>query len=199
MGVDKASIRFGEATLLERALARLGEACDPVLIAPGEVDVVTAGHRAVMDALPGAGPLGGIVAALRASPHRLLAVVAVDLPWMDPRLMRLLADRIGDHDAAVCETESGLQPLHAVYAASVLAAAETALAGPDRSLRHLLAQTRTVRIAERDWRAAGVADAFARNVNTPEDLAALSLELPQSASAPLSPLARARRSPRRRR
>lgn len=179
MRADKASVRFGGTTLLERALARLGEVCDPVLIAPGEVDIMVAGHRSVVDAVPGAGPLGGIVAALRASPHRLLAVVAVDLPWLDPLLIRLLADRIGDHDAAVCETESGMQPLHAVYAASVLPAAETALAGRDRSVRHLLAEARTVRIAERDWRAAGVADGFARNVNTPEDLAAISLDPPR--------------------
>lgn len=179
MGTDKASIRFSGTTLLERALARLEEVCDPVLIAPGELKVAVAGHRLVADASPGAGPLGGLVGALRASPHRLLAVVAVDLPWLDPRLIRLLAERIGDHDAAVCETGRGVQPLHAVYATSVLGAAETALAGPDRSLRHLLARTRTLRVAETDWRAAGVADRFARNINTPEDLAELSRDPPR--------------------
>ena len=96
------------------------------------------GRQAIADALPNAGPLGGLVAALRYSPHRLLAVVAVDLPWVDPGLLRMLADLIGDRDVALCETRGGVEPLHAVYSTSLLAAAETALAGSDRSLRRLI-------------------------------------------------------------
>ena len=169
MGVDKASIRLDGATLLERALQRLDSVCKPVLIAPGGVPLTVAGHRSVADAAPESGPLGGLVAALRASPHRLIAVVAVDLPWIDPRL-------IGDHDVAVCETASGIEPLHAVYAISMLDAAEAALAGSDSSLRHLIARSRAFRIDERAWREAGISDRFSRNINTPEDLAEVSRE-----------------------
>ena len=174
MGVDKATITFEGTTLLERALTRLDAVCDPVLIAAGD-----APHRAAGPALRRrrrvrAGPLGGLVAALRASPHRLLAVVAVDLPWIDPRLIRMLAARIGDGDVAVCETANGIEPLHAVYATSMLAAAETALAGSDRSLRRLIEASDAVRLTEAEWRDAGISDRFTRNVNTPQDLADVS-------------------------
>ena len=173
MGADKANIRIDGATLLERALRRLDDVCDPVLIAPGNATVATAGRQVMVDAAPEAGPLGGLVSALRASPHRLIAVVAVDLPWIDPRLIRMLAGRIGDRDVAVCETTRGVEPLHAVYSTSLLARAESALAGPRRSLRRLIAGCRAVRIAESDWRGAGISDAFTLNINTPEDLAEL--------------------------
>ena len=122
-------------------------------------------------------PSAELVAALRTSPHRLLAVVAVDLPWMDPQLIRMLADLIGDRDVAVCEAHGGVEPLHAVYATSILAAAETALAGSDRSLRRLISTANAVRVPESEWRGAGVSERFALNLNTPEDLAEVRREV----------------------
>jgi molybdopterin-guanine dinucleotide biosynthesis protein A len=157
--------------------------CDPVLVAPGDVTLPAASaYVCVVDAMPGAGPLAGLVAALRATPHRLLGVVAVDLPWLDPELFRLLGRRIGGHDAALCETGSGVEPLHAVYARTALEKAEVMLRGPDRSLRALIDGLRTVRVMPTAWRAAGISERFSRNVNTPADLADLSLELDRPGS-----------------
>jgi molybdopterin-guanine dinucleotide biosynthesis protein A len=177
MGVDKATIAVGGTTLLERALVRLSEICAPVMVAPGSVLLDRWAGIAVADTVPNAGPIAGLVAALRASPHPLLAVVAVDMPWIDPDLLRLLAMRIADCDVAVCETQRGLEPLHAVYARSATAAAEAALTGTDRSLHGLVERMRSVRIPEHEWRAAGISPRFQRNVNTPEEFAELSLEL----------------------
>lgn len=174
MGIEKATITIDGATLLERAVMRLDAVCDPVLIAPGDLPLTVAGRSVVVDAVSASGPMGGLVAALRASPHRLLAVVAVDMPWIDARLLAMLAARIGNRDVAVCETPRGIEPLHAVYSTSLMGAAEAALAGPDRSLRRLIAGARAVRVAGTDWRGAGVSDGFAWNINTPEDLAEVS-------------------------
>jgi molybdopterin-guanine dinucleotide biosynthesis protein A len=176
MGVDKATIEVGGTTLLARAIARLSEACDPVLIAPGSLSLDIDARRLVRDALPDAGPLGGIVAALHRSPHPLLAVVAVDMPWLDPALLRLLAARIGDHDVALCQTQRGAEPLHAVYAQSALPVAEDALHSSDRSVRGMIARLRSVLVREAEWRAAGISEHFAGNVNTPADLAEISPE-----------------------
>jgi molybdenum cofactor guanylyltransferase len=174
MGVDKATITFEGVTLLGRALTRMDSVCDPVLIAAGEIPLTIADRHSIPDAVRGAGPLGGLVGALRASPHRLLAVVAVDLPWIDPMLIRMLAARIGDHDVAVCETSRGIEPLHAVYSTSLLEAAESALARPDRSLRRLIEEADSLRLAESEWRDAGFSDNFTRNLNSPNDLAEVS-------------------------
>ena len=170
MGFDKATLRFEGETLLDRALARLDTVCDPVFVAPGDLALTVVGRASVADAMPESGPLGGLVMALRASPHRLLAVVAVDLPWVDPRLISLLADSIGAHDVAVCESAHGIEPLHAVYATSLLKAAETALGSDDRSLRRQIVRSNALYLSEDEWRTAGIADAFTRNVNTPGDL-----------------------------
>jgi molybdopterin-guanine dinucleotide biosynthesis protein A len=171
MGVDKATITFEGTTLLMRAVASLDQVCEPVLIASGGISTRVPGRRSVADAVPDSGPLGGLVVALRASPHQLLAVVAVDHPWIDAGLLRMLANRIGDRDVAVCEMGDGVEPLHAVYSTSILQAAETALAGSDRSLQRLIGRANAMRVAEREWREAGFSERFARNLNTPEDIA----------------------------
>jgi molybdopterin-guanine dinucleotide biosynthesis protein A len=176
MGFDKATLRFDGETLLQRVLARLDTVCDPVMVAPGGLALTLTGRASVADAKPDSGPLGGLVAGLRASPHRLLAVVAVDLPWVDPELLGLLAAAIGDHDVAVCETDHGIEPLHAVYATSLLEAAETALHSHDRSMRHVIARSNALYVPESTWRTAGISDAFTRNVNTPEDVEKISQE-----------------------
>jgi molybdopterin-guanine dinucleotide biosynthesis protein A len=170
MGFDKATLRFQGETLLHRALARLDTVCDPVMVAPGDLALTLTGRASAADAVHDSGPLGGLVTALRLSRHRLLAVVAVDLPWIDPQLLRLLADAIGEHDVAVCETAHGIEPLHAVYSTSLLEAAETALISDDRSMRHLIAGSNALYMSESDWRAAGISEDFTYNVNTPQDL-----------------------------
>jgi len=67
MGIDKATLELGGVTLLDRAIARLTEVCDPVLIAPGALTLAIDSRSLVHDALSGAGPLAGIAAALRRS------------------------------------------------------------------------------------------------------------------------------------
>jgi molybdopterin-guanine dinucleotide biosynthesis protein A len=147
------------------------------MVSPGDLALTLTGRHSVADAVHDSGPLGGLVMALRLSPHRLLAVVAVDLPWIDPQLITLLADAIGDHDVAVCETARGIEPLHAVYATSLLAAAEAALGIGDRSMRHLIARSNARYLAESEWRAAGISEDFTYNVNTPDDLDEVSRRL----------------------
>lgn len=176
MGIDKATIEVGGTTLLARAVDRLTAVCDPVLIAPGGLSLGIDADRLVPDELPDAGPLGGIVAALRRSPHPLLAVVAVDMPWVNPALLSLLAARIGDRDVALCQTQRGPEPLHAVYARTAIPVAEAALHSADRSVRGMVARLRAVVVIEEEWRAAGFSERFASNVNTHAELARVSPE-----------------------
>src|SRR5712691_3636034 len=111
-GEDKALVRFEGEPLVLRIGRRMSEVADPVFLASG-----TAGRlgdalgelafREIADAEPepaggpatGYGPLAGLIAGLEASPHRLVAAVAVDMPFASPAVLRLLAECIGEHDA----------------------------------------------------------------------------------------------------
>ncbi len=171
MGRDKALLDLDGERLVDRAAARLRLVSDPVMLACGDRPLTVPGCRTVADESPGAGPLAGIAAGLRASPHRLLAVVAVDMPWLDPDLLAQLAStwELGD-DAVVPLGPGGGEPLHAVYAKSALPAVDAALAGGRLRARELLDDLRVRFVDVAASLEVERAARFAINVNTPEDL-----------------------------
>ncbi|HJP65423.1 MAG TPA: molybdenum cofactor guanylyltransferase [Actinomycetota bacterium] len=174
MGRDKALIEIDGVPLFQVVAHRLAHAAWPVFLAPGRTGRLgEVGYPNLTDAEPDAGPLGGIVSALRASPHDRVAVVAVDMPFASGDVFRLLADRIGEANAAVPVTSDGPQPLHAVFARSALPALEQALVDGSRSVKGAL-QTLQVRMVGPDeWHSADPSGRFAVNVNRPEDLASI--------------------------
>src|SRR5262249_12831914 len=74
----------------------LPEVCDEVLVASGDGERLGwLGLPQVPDALPDSGPLGGLVAGLEAATHPHVAVVAADMPFASPAVLRLLASLVG--------------------------------------------------------------------------------------------------------
>ncbi len=177
MGRDKALLDIAGRPLVLRVADRIGRACHPVLLAPGRRGLGGLGHGLVevADAEPDAGPLGGLVAALEASPHRLMAAVAVDLPFASPAVLALLASSCGDADAAVPRTDRGLEPLHAVYARTAVPALRRALSERRMAVHAALADLRVIEVPPSRWREGDPEGRFAVNVNGPEDLAGLDL------------------------
>jgi molybdopterin-guanine dinucleotide biosynthesis protein A len=172
-GREKALIEFEGQSLVLRVAGRLARVADPVLLAtgtPGRLGPV--GYPEVADAGADRGPLGGVVAGLEASPHLLMAVTAVDMPYVSPELMQLLASLHQDEDTVVPMGTTGPEPLHAVYATSALPAMRQALAGGRYGLRRLLADLRVRRVVESEWLHRGVDPRFALNINSPADLSA---------------------------
>jgi molybdopterin-guanine dinucleotide biosynthesis protein A len=175
LGYDKALIEVGGELLVLRVARLLSSVADPVLLAPGRPGRLGLdhGYSEVTDAVPNAGPLGGLAAGLQASPHALMAVVAVDMPFASPALFGLLAERWAGQDAVVPVTGLGVEPLHAMYSTSALPAVREALARERYALRRLLAGLQVLEIPEREWRAADPSGRFAANLNRAEDLAGL--------------------------
>jgi molybdopterin-guanine dinucleotide biosynthesis protein A len=71
--------------------------------------------------------MGGIVAALRASPHELLAVVAVDMPFVSGSVLKMLAELRREEQIVIPKDDYGLQPLHAVYHQDALRGLDVAI------------------------------------------------------------------------
>jgi molybdopterin-guanine dinucleotide biosynthesis protein A len=172
MGRDKAGLDVGGTSLLDRAVDRLRTVADPVLLATGSQRHAHAHCISVPDAVPGRGPLGGLVAVLGITPHRLCAVVAVDMPESAPELFRRLATLWDGEDALVPLSPRGPEPLHAIYARSALTEAAAALRGADLSLRGLLDHLRVRWIDAAELIGSQAAARFALNLNRPEDVTA---------------------------
>jgi molybdopterin-guanine dinucleotide biosynthesis protein A len=171
MGREKSLIAVEGRPLVLHVAGLLELACEPVLLAPGRPGRLgPLGYPEVEDLVPDSGPLGGVAAGLAASPHPLVAVSAVDLPFASPALFTLLATLHEGEDAVVPRIGSRLEPLHAVYGTSALPALRDALGRGTLSVTAVLSDLRVRWVDRKEWTRADPSGRFAVNVNTVDDL-----------------------------
>jgi molybdopterin-guanine dinucleotide biosynthesis protein A len=171
MGTDKAFVMLAGETLLARAL-RLCRAVSSQVLIVGDRRKFASFAAVVEDVFPGCGPLGGIHAALRASQTDLNLVLAVDVPFVSPALLKLLVARARDSSAVVTVPRAlhGWQPLCAIYRRAFADAAEHALGSGRYKIDTLFKEASTTVIEGDELQAAGFSPQEFRNLNTPEDL-----------------------------
>jgi molybdopterin-guanine dinucleotide biosynthesis protein A len=114
MGRDKALLSWGDATLLDHAIARLRQVTDDVRVLCGPEPRYADRSLPLVVDLPGpASALVGLLSALAAAPDRTCLLLAVDLPNVTPALLHALT--VGGGDAVVPVGPSGPEPLCAAY------------------------------------------------------------------------------------
>lgn len=174
MGEDKALISFLGRPLITRVLERIGPLADEILVTTNKPrDYQFLELPLYEDIIAGRGALGGLFTALSAAKHPLVAVVACDMPFVSPDLLRLARDRLLDEglDAVIPETEHGLEPFHAVYQRQTcLKAVKTALDGGKWRLISWLEDVEVGTISEEEILRSDPRRLAFFNVNTPEDL-----------------------------
>ena len=174
MGRDKALLPLPDGRLLwQRQLDVLRELEPAELFISGPsrpgfpADAPTVG-----DAVPGLGPLGGIVAALAAMRSARLLVLAVDLPMMTSAYLRELIHHGGKDTArgVVPQASNGFfEPLAALYPRTALAIAQDRLDRRELSLQPFIRALIANRLVAALPVKTGKAGFFA-NWNAPEDL-----------------------------
>ncbi len=168
MGSDKAFLRLGDETLLERALKAASSVCTEVLIA-GDPKKFSGFGRVVEDVYRDRGPLGGIHAALASSTTELNLMLAVDSPFVEPKFFHYLILRARESGALVTVpcADSGLQPLCAVYRRGFAEVAERSLREGKNKIDSLFAGVKTCVIEADELVRAGFSVEMFRNLNTP--------------------------------
>ena len=177
MGTDKASLRHSDGrALAKRAHELLVEAgCESVMLSLRAEQDLPEGFSSASSALVirdpaghSAGPLTGILAALRQRPGARWLVVACDLPRLDLATLRALisAHQPGEPFVAFRSEHDGLpEPLCALYAPEAFYLLEEAAAADMRCPRKILLNHRC-RLLE------PVSAGSLANANTPEEWAA---------------------------
>jgi molybdopterin-guanine dinucleotide biosynthesis protein A len=154
-GLDEllVSCRADQTTAIERTLAGMDVRC-------------------VEDPDPDGGPLVGVRTGLRALDAEYAAVVAADMPLVDPTFLSHLFDRAAGYDGAVPRHEGWLQPTQAVYRTDAMVeACAAALARDERELRVALSSLDCVVVDGDELREHAGPRVFT-NVNTREEFAA---------------------------
>jgi molybdopterin-guanine dinucleotide biosynthesis protein A len=168
---DKALLEVGGEPLLVRT-ARLLES---VVGAPSVIgDPATYKSLAlpvIADDWPGAGPLGGIATALRASTASWNLVVACDLPYLTGEFLRFLLARAvaSTADAVLPMNTRGSEPLCAMYHKRGEPAIRAALESGIRKVTDGLQNLRVETIPHAEWKAFDSEGLLFKNMNLPQD------------------------------
>lgn len=118
-GIDKATIPIGDRTLLERVLDAVTKADRIVCVGPERPTSVPVGWTT--EDPPGGGPAPALAAGLTLVQAPVVAVLAVDLPFVTSPLVAQLVAACPDDGGALVVDENGVpQPLLAAYAADPL-------------------------------------------------------------------------------
>jgi molybdenum cofactor guanylyltransferase len=163
-GRDKALIEYHGRPLAERVATVLESAgCEPVVFVGGDGDRLTAatGREFVADTQPGAGPLGGVLDALRrfqSADVDGVVVAACDLPNLTEAAVRAVASSA----ATACAVADRLHPALAYWPIEEVDHVAALFGAGVRSLHEALGALGAARVP--------VGEVELHNVNRPSDL-----------------------------
>lgn len=145
MGTDKALLEFEGVLLWKRQRQVLHDSGieEVIIVRRPDQPALDSEIPHVRDQVPGAGPLAGLHAALAYNlacpePAEGLAVLAVDMPAIDPGWFEWLRQACRPGVGAVAKHTDGFEPLAAIYPGSALAAVEQRLRKREFSLQGLI-------------------------------------------------------------
>jgi molybdopterin-guanine dinucleotide biosynthesis protein A len=116
-----------------------------------------------------AGPLGGLISALRFGSESgcdFVLTIPADMPFLPPDLLQRLVSKIGDCGCALASSGGHLHPVCGLWRTCALDHVGTYLSGEKRSLRGFAS---LIGRREVEWSTAPFDPFF--NINTPDDLA----------------------------
>jgi molybdopterin-guanine dinucleotide biosynthesis protein A len=172
LGTDKAFLPlFGEPLVarIARTLAALSDDLIVVTNEPAKYAPLGLAARLVPDDRPGLGSLMGIYSGLKQARHPHALVVACDMPFLSPALLRYLAALADGYDVVIPEIDGLHEPLHAVYGIGCLEPMARLLAAAEHKILALFPQVRVRTVGRSEIEALDPEHRSFLNVNSPED------------------------------
>lgn len=172
MGTDKAFMHIGQVTMIKKIASELGKVFSRILIVSNNPNPFKKhlGLPVVEDLRLGCGPLGGIHAGLFHAATPYVFITACDMPFIDARLIRILAGACTGYDAVVPKIGEYLEPLFAVYGKSCLSTLEKALDSGYYKVVEFIAFLHVNYIDEARLKCVSNLKRVFMNINTPRDL-----------------------------
>jgi molybdopterin-guanine dinucleotide biosynthesis protein A len=180
-GEAKALLSLGGRRIIERVVEAVAPAVDDLLVVTNTPELYAfLGLRMVPDVHPDRGSLGGIYSGLAAAAGDAAFMVACDMPFLHPDVVRLVVERAGAGDVVIPRVGDQLETLHACYAKTCLPHIEERLLANRLKIVGFFERVRVVEIPEAEVARHRDPALVFMNVNTPDELArarALAAEL----------------------
>ena len=173
MGCNKALLDYHGKPLIASVYQTLAGIFSKVMVVtntPAEYDFLPCVK--IPDIFTEKGSLAGIHAALQAAATERIFVVACDMPHLDEKLIRYLVGIQGGA-AVVPKSDSGFEPLHAVYSKEALPAFTSALQTDKMKIFDLFELTGVTIVPPEELVAISADFSSFDNLNTPEEYSRL--------------------------
>jgi molybdopterin-guanine dinucleotide biosynthesis protein A len=170
MGRNKAFLEWQGQLLIERSLQVLGTIFSEIIISTNSPELYESyGVKTVQDIYAEQGPLGGLHACLREAQKDYSFFVACDMPFLDPEVIRFLADLTGKESVIVPDVAGGLHPLHAFYHKNCLPIIEKKLETKRLKLIELFQECTVRYVREEELKGFPQISQTFSNINTPQE------------------------------
>jgi molybdopterin-guanine dinucleotide biosynthesis protein A len=171
IGTDKALLKIGKKTIIEQEISGIKNILEEIIVVvaedKGQYNTLEA--RVVQDIIPSKGPLGGVYTGLVNSSSFYNLILACDMPFLQPNLVRHLLDRAGNYDAVVPECGGRLQPLCAVYSRNCIEPIRKEISRNNLKITDFLRNVKTNIITEKEVRSLDPEGLSFVNINTASD------------------------------
>jgi molybdopterin-guanine dinucleotide biosynthesis protein A len=171
-GRNKSMERFRGERLIERQVRTLRSLFPEVMIVTNTPELyLDLDATIVQDIIPGLGPLGGIYTGLLFAQGASIFVTAVDMPFLQPAVIRRMVELLPGHDVVVPRLEDYLEPLHGIYSSQCLAPIRRMLDRDELQVVRLFPSVKIAYLDEEEIRRLDPEGLSFFNINTPEDMA----------------------------
>lgn len=170
MGSNKALLPYRGGRFIEVISRQMEELFREVILVTNHPDQYAfVPFRKVSDTFPGMGPLAGIHAGLAASSGEAAFVVACDMPYLNPLLIRSLVRNADSGCVVIPESHLGPEPLHAVYGKGCLDEIQVSLAAGETRIRSFFSRSSVLTIPASEVALLDPEFRSFCNINTPQE------------------------------
>ncbi len=166
-GQDKATLKFGDITLLERIYRELSTVVNTTWILGKKRESFNLPSELfIKDIVSNAGPIGGLLTALNQSKKPTL-LISCDMPFIKKEHIQFLINQF-DHllAATIAVSEKGIEPLFGIYQPQVLPIIDKLIATNDFAMYRIFDY---VKVKFVDFIKAGYISDLFFNINTLSD------------------------------
>jgi molybdopterin-guanine dinucleotide biosynthesis protein A len=171
MGVNKAFLRVGQRTIIERTAELFNQRFEQVILVTNDpLDYSHLSLEIAVDLVPKGGALIGIYTGLFYASHSLCFIAACDMPCLNPAVIEYMVGLGKNYDVVIPALEDGYHPLHALYSRRCIKQIEHLIGKKNYKITNFFHKVRVREVTPTEFKPFNPAlDSFL-NINTPQDL-----------------------------
>jgi molybdopterin-guanine dinucleotide biosynthesis protein A len=172
MGRDKAFLKIDKIPLIKRQVRLLKRHFKKIFIVTNSPRKYRRlkGIKVVSDIAAGQGPIGGILSGLSASRDHYNFVVACDMPFISPDLIKYMRRNSSGYDVVVPRIGKRYEPLFCIYSKNCIGRIKAFVGKKILKISRFFPEVKVKEISHEEVARFGCPEKIFMNLNTPKDL-----------------------------